>query len=117
MKSFKLLVKFIWYCLNHRDERFWQALRNCSGFDYIYVSDNFINCEKCEVIDTFYSESFKKNKEISAKEVQSDVNEAIHEIRKKKCKHDWQQIGKYFDELGHKILMDNCIKCGRTRFR
>ena len=113
MKSFKLLIKFIWYCLNHRDERFWQALRNCSGFVYIYVSDDFINCEKCGVIDTLYIESFKKNKEIPAKEVEKDVNK----IRMKKCKHEWQQIGKYFTELGYKILMDNCIKCGRTRFR
>lgn len=28
MKSLNKLLSFSWYCLTHRDESFWQALRN-----------------------------------------------------------------------------------------
>ena len=35
-KNRKILLDFIKYCVNHPDERFWQALRNWSGFHYIF---------------------------------------------------------------------------------
>jgi len=56
MKSLKSLLSFIWYCVRHPKERFWQALRNWLGtYNYIYVTkrlpENFL-----ELIDTFYWE-------------------------------------------------------------
>lgn len=35
MKSEKLLSDFIWYCQSHPEERFWQALKNWSGYHFI----------------------------------------------------------------------------------
>ena len=39
MKSKKLLDSFVCYCKAHPEERFWQALRNWCGWQFIYVSD------------------------------------------------------------------------------
>lgn len=50
MKSKKLLESFEDYCHEHPDERFWQALRNWSEYNFIYGS-NLTNFE-----DTFYKE-------------------------------------------------------------
>ena len=36
VKSGALIADFIAYCNSHRSERFWQALRNWSGADFIY---------------------------------------------------------------------------------
>lgn len=35
----RTLFDFVCYCIQHPDERFWQALRNWSGYDDIMVSD------------------------------------------------------------------------------
>ena len=35
MKSKKKLLDFINYCFNHPEDRFWQALRNWSGYHFI----------------------------------------------------------------------------------
>jgi hypothetical protein len=51
MKSLKSLLSFVWYCVRHPKERFWQALRNWSKHDYIYVSASEGHLE-----DTFYWE-------------------------------------------------------------
>lgn len=48
MKSIGLLASFIWYCLTHGEERFWQALRNWSG------AHEIIWMEKGVQHDTFY---------------------------------------------------------------
>lgn len=50
MKSLTQLQSFTDYCVEHQDERFWQALRNWSGYQFIYGSTNqmFDN-----MIDTF----------------------------------------------------------------
>lgn len=48
-KNSKLLWSFMKYCKIHPEERFWQALRNWSGWIYIRAS---MNNEKGE--DTFY---------------------------------------------------------------
>ena len=47
------LTSFIRYCVTHPEERFWQALRNWSGYSFIYGSTNqmFENMH-----DTFYIE-------------------------------------------------------------
>ena len=42
-KNIKQLKSFTAYCLSHKDERFWQALRNWSGNSFIYVSEHSIN--------------------------------------------------------------------------
>lgn len=54
MKNKKLLFSFIWYCLTHRYERFWQALRNWSGYNFIYQSNKYHEADW--LIDTFYKE-------------------------------------------------------------
>lgn len=58
MKSEKLLIEFCQYCSEHPDERFWQALRNWSGYSYVCVSEHFPS--DIDIIDTFYFE--KKTK-------------------------------------------------------
>ena len=61
----KQLESFIKYCKEHPDERFWQALRNWSEYDFIfgkkYEKTEFINdfLDKTRQIgleDTFYKE-------------------------------------------------------------
>jgi len=54
MKNKKLLFSFIWYCITHKHERFWQALRNWSGYNFIYVSNDIRDCET--LTDTFYKD-------------------------------------------------------------
>ena len=34
----RTLFDFVCYCIQHPDERFWQALRNWSGYGFILVS-------------------------------------------------------------------------------
>jgi hypothetical protein len=55
----KTLKSFIDYCLAHPQERFWQALRNWSGYNFILRT----NTSKwfCEPLieDTFYIEDEK----------------------------------------------------------
>jgi hypothetical protein len=36
-----VLKDFVNYCEAHPDQRFWQALRNWSGFGYIFVSNEW----------------------------------------------------------------------------
>lgn len=38
-KNSKVLDSFVEYCNNHPDERFWQALRNWSGFPFIMATN------------------------------------------------------------------------------
>jgi hypothetical protein len=51
-KNLSTLTSFTDYCYDHPELRFWQALRNWAGVDYVLVSD------KCPVFkdqqDTFY---------------------------------------------------------------
>jgi hypothetical protein len=39
-KNSDLLSDFVNYCVTHPEQRFWQALRNWSGFNYIWVSNH-----------------------------------------------------------------------------
>ena len=55
LRSKKELQYFLDYCLDHPHERFWQALRNWSGYNFIYANDEF--CNDCE--DTFYWDGSK----------------------------------------------------------
>ena len=54
----KTLKSFVDYCLAHPQERFWQALRNWSKFNYIYTSDYLIAGDET-LSDTFYIEDEK----------------------------------------------------------
>jgi hypothetical protein len=60
-KNIAILNDFIHYCIAHPEERFWQALRNWSGFKGIFVC----NCSPDEadsgtIYDTFYFEEKDK---------------------------------------------------------
>ena len=54
MKSLQKLLSFTWYCLTHRHERFWQALRNWNGVGKIEVVTMMGDEEMHD--DTFYWE-------------------------------------------------------------
>ena len=63
LKSRKMLWSFIDYCVCHKEERFWQALRNWSGYAFIWGSHIFPDpdsgaewIEAC-LEDTFYKEN------------------------------------------------------------
>lgn len=57
MKSAQELKRFTAYCNAHPDERFWQALRNFSGWDSILVT---VVGNKTITLDTFYWEETKR---------------------------------------------------------
>ena len=48
-RNANLLESFVNYCNEHPSERFWQALRNWSGFCFVGVSN-----DKGQWTDTFY---------------------------------------------------------------
>ena len=51
-KNSKLLTDFVKYATSHPDERFWQALRNWVGVDFVEIRKTKENFGK----DTFYFE-------------------------------------------------------------
>lgn len=52
-KSTQVLTDFVRYCREHPEERFWQALRNFSGYWYIFA-ETFENDEgETRVLDSF----------------------------------------------------------------
>lgn len=53
-KSKRVLDSFTHYCDDHPDQRFWQALRNWSGYSFIYVVKGMFSSEG--LTDTFYFE-------------------------------------------------------------
>ncbi len=52
-KNRKVLYDFVSYCIQHPEERFWQALRNWSGADFIYQASAE---DGSKMVDTFYLE-------------------------------------------------------------
>ena len=52
------LGDFVNYCQEHPDERFWQALRNWSGYDFILGVKGYEAGDEIEISqhDTFYIE-------------------------------------------------------------
>jgi hypothetical protein len=42
-KNSKVLESFVNYCEAHPEERFWQALRNWSGYSFVGVWDNYFD--------------------------------------------------------------------------
>jgi hypothetical protein len=60
-KNIELLNDFIHYCIQHPEERFWQALRNWAKADFICRARRLIsNNEFTEIEDTFYFEGRDK---------------------------------------------------------
>ena len=66
MKSRPMLESFVAHCQAHPEERFWQALRNWSGWGFIFVSNEtsysaeFSVATRAKLIDTFYWEDKQK---------------------------------------------------------
>ena len=61
-RNSKSLRTFVLYCLDHPEQRFWQALRNWSGERFILKADSidFTESKFIGIFDTFYWEG--KNK-------------------------------------------------------
>lgn len=55
MKRKELLDSFISYCETHPEERFWQALRNWSEVNFLFVSRE-AKPDIPDLIDTFHCE-------------------------------------------------------------
>lgn len=57
-KSLELLNSFVHYCIRNPELRFWQALRNWSGYSFIYASDAtpFNIADNHLLKDTYYWE-------------------------------------------------------------
>ena len=57
VKSRRLLWDFMDYCLANPTEKFWEALRNWSKYEFIYGSNKAIVMEEVDNLeDTFYKE-------------------------------------------------------------
>ena len=58
IRSDPTLTNFIQYCQEHPEERFWQALRNWSGYPFIYIGyqPSYEQHKTFSVMDTFYWE-------------------------------------------------------------
>jgi hypothetical protein len=50
-KNEKTLLDFAIYCAKHPDQRFWQALRNWSDYNFIFAANDTFDLR-----DTFYWE-------------------------------------------------------------
>lgn len=66
-RNSELLASFVAYCEKNPEQRFWQALRNWSGFAFVFVTnappvqyDGSWIWRKEEVRDTFYFEDKDK---------------------------------------------------------
>lgn len=53
-RNSEVLADFVAYCEAHPTERFWQALRNWSGANFIYQSE--VLADDLAMRDTFYLE-------------------------------------------------------------
>lgn len=54
-----LAISFLTYVVTHREERFWQALRNWAGINFLYRSDKLLE-EGGKAVDTFYFKGLDK---------------------------------------------------------
>ena len=55
-KNSKQLRKFVLYCLDHPDERFWQAIRNWDNSAFIFRQKRNEQGMTQQIEDTFYEE-------------------------------------------------------------
>jgi hypothetical protein len=58
-KNAQLLKDFVKYCKQYPNLRFWQALRNWTNVQHIYISNDTVNYNP-EIADTFYFEGKDK---------------------------------------------------------
>lgn len=67
-RNSEVLADFIAYCILHPDDRFWQALRNWAGVNFIFFVNHVdwdksnITMRELNALDTYYYEG--KNHEI-----------------------------------------------------
>lgn len=54
----EMAIQFLEYCHEHPEQRFWQAMRNFTGNNFIFVSENRVEAEGLH--DTFYMREKKK---------------------------------------------------------
>ena len=55
-KNGALLVEFAEYCAEHPEQRFWQALRNWSGSNFVLILSHTAPRPDSGEMDTFYME-------------------------------------------------------------
>jgi len=57
-KNEKTLNSFVEYCKEHPDYRFWQALRNWTGYNFVLLTDEnkWINWKEKFLNDTYFWE-------------------------------------------------------------
>lgn len=61
MRDSKTREEFIAYLMEHPEERFWQAVRNFSGWGFIYASNKLVDDK--DIQDTFYVEADRERKQ------------------------------------------------------
>ena len=52
-RNSEVLNSFVQYCQEHPDQRFWQALRNWSGYSFLYVTKGSGHIIPKDMYDTF----------------------------------------------------------------
>ena len=79
-RNAKVLASFVAYCKANPNLRFWQALRNWSGFNFVYVSDEATDYGyRINAMNTFYWEGRNVAhscplRTSGAKEPEGDIN-------------------------------------------
>lgn len=71
----ELLSNFAQYLTENPGQRFWQALRNWSGYSFIYASDSVEAKDAGLVEDTFYWNDRNGTTEILALGAEEEENE------------------------------------------
>lgn len=74
-RNSRLLNSFVKYCNSHPEQRFWQALRNWSGWGFVFVGNYDRATNDVHPIDTFYFEQNGKEEEKFYGEVEEDGQE------------------------------------------
>ena len=59
-KNKKILDSFVAFCKQYPEQRFWQALRNWSKYDFIYGAKYSEEVDDVVLEDTFYKEQICK---------------------------------------------------------
>lgn len=87
-RNSEILKSFVSYCEAHPDERFWQALRNWSGYSYVIavhvesVDTGFVELQAGRNIDTFFLE--KRRHDEKDLTIQGERVTVVNEIKQLK---------------------------------
>ena len=68
-KNKELLHSFVEYCIKHKQERFWQSLRNWSGANKILFEEYNKHVDDMLSFDTFYWEEKNPHKKAKKKPI------------------------------------------------